>query len=78
MIYYKTTSEIEKLKTAGTIVHDTLVMLDEHIKPGVTLKTLDTLAEEFILSRNAKPGFKGYNGFPATLCLSLVVLINTS
>ncbi len=70
MIYYKTAEEIELLRIAGKIVHDTLVMLESWIKPGMTSRKLDTLAEAYIRSQHAEPSFKGYNGFPATLCIS--------
>ena len=46
-------------------------MLEEYIVPGVTTLDLDKLAEEFILSKNSKPGFKGLYGYPATLCTSV-------
>lgn len=52
------------------IVSKTLAHVASYIKPGVTGKFLDQKAEEFILDLGAKPGFKGYNGFPATLCIS--------
>ena len=71
MIHLKNKSEIEKLYHAGQIVKDTLLMIEEHIKPGVTTIDLDRIAEEFILSRKAKPGFKGLYGYPATLCTSV-------
>lgn len=70
MIYYKSADNIESIRAAGKIVHDTLCMLEEWIKPGVSTLKLDTLAEEYIRSQNAVPSFKGYNGFPATLCIS--------
>ena len=71
MIFLKNNSEIEKLYCAGQIVKETLFMLEEHIVPGVTTLDLDRLAEEFILSKKAKPGFKGLYGYPATLCTSV-------
>jgi len=71
MIFLKNNSEIEKLYCAGQIVKETLLMLEEHIVPGVTTLDLDKLAEEFILSKNSKPGFKGLYGYPATLCTSV-------
>jgi len=70
MIYYKSADNIESMRAAGKIVHDTLCMLEEWIKPGVSSIKLDILAEEYIRSQNAIPSFKGYNGFPATLCIS--------
>ena len=71
MIYLKNNSEIEKLYHAGQIVKDTLLMIEEYIRPGVTTIDLDRIAEEFILSKNAKPGFKGLYGYPSTLCTSV-------
>ena len=71
MIYLKNKYEIEKLYCAGQIVKDTLFMIEENIKPGVTTLELDRIAEEFILSNNALPGFKGLYGFPCTLCISI-------
>ena len=71
MIFLKNNSEIEKLYYAGQIVKETLLMLEEHIVPGITTLDLDKLAEEFILSKKSKPGFKGLYGYPATLCTSV-------
>ena len=71
MIFLKNNSEIEKLYCAGQIVKETLLMLEEYIVPGVTTLDLDKLAEEFILSKKSKPGFKGLYGYPATLCTSV-------
>jgi methionyl aminopeptidase len=70
MIRLKSNAEVKKLRKAAIIVFETLEMLSHEIRPGVTLKRLDTLAEDFIRSKNAIPGFKGMYGFPATLCLS--------
>jgi len=71
MIFLKNNSEIENLYYAGQIVKETLLMLEEHIIPGVTTLDLDKMAEEFILSKKSKPGFKGLYGYPATLCTSV-------
>lgn len=70
MIYFKTPEEIELLRESNLIVSKTLSLVAEHIKPGITGKQLDELAEAFIRDHHALPGFKGYNGFPATLCIS--------
>ncbi|MEA2076718.1 MAG: type I methionyl aminopeptidase [Candidatus Marinimicrobia bacterium] len=70
MIYYKSVENIEFIRAAGKIVHDTLCMLEKWIQPGVNSLKLDKLAEEYIHSFDAVPSFKGYNGFPATLCIS--------
>lgn len=67
----KTDSEIHLMEKASRIVADTLSMLKSHVKPGVKTIELDKIAEDFILSKGAKPAFKGYKGFPGTLCLSI-------
>lgn len=59
------------MRTAGTIVGDTLKMLRGMAGEGVSLKELDRAAEAYIRSKGGRPTFKGYNGFPASLCLSL-------
>ena len=71
MIHLKNKSEIEKLYSAGQIVKETLLLVEEYIKPGVTTIELDQIAEKFIRSQKAVPGFKGLYGFPATLCVSI-------
>lgn len=71
MIHLKNKSEIEKLYKAGQIVKETLFTIEENIKPGVSTLELDKIAEEFIISNNAIPGFKGLYGYPATLCVSI-------
>ena len=71
MIYYKTEEEIELLRESSLLVGKTLAEVAKLIKPGVKTIKLDQVAEEFIRDNNAKPGFKGYNGFPYTLCISV-------
>ncbi len=71
MIFYKTTEDIAYIKESCMLVSRTLAHVAALIKPGVTGIELDKAAEEFILDNNAKPGFKGYNGFPASLCISI-------
>lgn len=71
MISIKTPREIELLKVAGEITGSTHNYLKPFIKPGITTKELDKLAEDYIRSRGATPSFKGYEGFPATLCTSI-------
>ncbi len=70
MIEYKNKEEIELIRKSSLLVAKTLAEVARNLKPGVTTKYLDSIAEEFILDNNATPGFKGYNGFPATLCMS--------
>ncbi len=71
MIHLKNKSEIDKLYRAGQIVKDTLCLIEEHIKPGITTFELDEIAENFIRKNKAIPGFKGLYGFPGTLCVSI-------
>jgi methionyl aminopeptidase len=71
MIYFKTPEEIELIRESCLLVSRTLSLVAEHIRPGVTGLYLDKIAETFIRDHNAVPGFKGYNGFPATLCISV-------
>ena len=71
MIYYKTKEEIELIRISSLLVAKTLAEVAKNIQPGVSTKFLDKIAEDYILSNNAIPGFKGYNGFPSTLCISL-------
>jgi methionyl aminopeptidase len=63
--------EIAKLRAANKIVAGTLELLRDHAKVGVSLKELDAMGEEYILSHNAKPSFKGLYGFPNAVCTSL-------
>ncbi len=70
-IYYKTESDIEKIRESSLIVSKTLAEVGKSIKPGITTADLDKIAESYILSQGAKPAFKGYKGFPATLCVSV-------
>jgi methionyl aminopeptidase len=67
----KTQEEVEILRENAIIVSKTLAEVAKHIKPGVKTITLDRIAEEFIREEGAVPGFKGYRGFPNTLCISI-------
>ncbi len=71
MITLKSQREIELLKIAGNIVYQTHQYLKPYVKEGITTKELDKLAEDFIRSKGATPSFKGYEGFPSTLCTSI-------
>jgi methionyl aminopeptidase len=71
MIYYKTEEEIELLRESSLLVGKTLAEIAKYIKPGVETLFLDKKAEDFIRSHGAVPGFKGYNGFKHTLCISV-------
>ena len=71
MIHYKTPEEIEILRESSLLVGSTLAELAELIKPGLNTKVLDEVAEAYIRDHGAVPGFKGYHGFPNTLCISI-------
>lgn len=69
-VYIKTDEEIELIRESSLLVGKTLAEVARRIKPGVTTAALDKVAEEFIRDHHAVPAFKGYHGFPATLCIS--------
>lgn len=71
MISIKSDREIELLSIAGNIVYETHQYLKDFIKPGITTLELDRLAEEFIREKGATPSFKGYEGFPGSICASV-------
>lgn len=71
MSYLKSEEEVELLRASNMLVSMTLGMLAGEIRPGISTLELDRLAETFIRDHGAVPGFKGYNGFPATLCTSV-------
>jgi len=71
MIYIKTDAEVELLRASNMLVSRTLAEVAGHIRVGVTTLELDTIAEKFIRDHNALPAFKGYAGFPNTLCTSV-------
>lgn len=71
MIILKSSEEVGKIKRAGRIVSEVLRELKKQVKPGVTTLDLDRIAEEGIRKRGGQPAFKGYRGFPATLCASV-------
>lgn len=71
MLLYKTKEEIELLRESNILVSKTLAEVARHVKQGITTLELDRIAEEFIRDHGAKPGFKGYNKFPNTLCTSV-------
>ncbi|MCF8364834.1 MAG: type I methionyl aminopeptidase [Bacteroidales bacterium] len=67
----KSTEEIELIRISSLLVGKTLAEVAKHIQPGITTAKLDRIAEEFIRDHDAIPGFKGYGGFPGTLCTSV-------
>jgi methionyl aminopeptidase len=70
VIIRKAAAEIERMARAGEVVADTLALIGEHARPGVTTHELDELADEHIRSRGGTPTFKGYRGYPASICTS--------
>lgn len=71
MIHYKSKEDVSFIKQSCQIVSDTLEHVAYLLKPGISTKELDDKAESFILSKGGLPAFKGYNGFPSSLCVSL-------
>jgi methionyl aminopeptidase len=70
MIVRKSPQEIEQMARAGRVVADTLALIGEHVRVGVTTAELDAIAEEYITSQGGYPTFKGYRGYPAATCIS--------
>jgi len=69
-IHFKTEEEIELIRASNLMVSKTLALVGEMLKPGITGKQIDEKAEMFIRDNGGVPSFKGYDGFPATLCVS--------
>lgn len=71
MITIKSAASIEKMRVAGGIVRDTLALMQDLVKPGVSTAYLDREAEEFIRSKGAIPSFLNYQGYPKSICVSI-------
>lgn len=71
MILLKSKTQVEKIKQACRIVHETIDLLESKIRTGITTEELDKIALDFIESKEAKPSFKGYKGYPAGICASI-------
>jgi methionyl aminopeptidase len=71
MLYLKTDEEVGLLRESNLLVSKTLAVIASEIRPGITTLYLDRIAETFIRDNGAVPGFKGYGGFPNTLCTSV-------
>ena len=71
MVYTRSEREINMISKSCQIVADTIEMLSEYVIAGTSLIDLDNKAEEYIVSCGARPAFKGYMGFPSTLCISI-------
>ena len=70
-ILLRSRQQISKMREAGRLVAETFELLRPHVRPGVSTRELDQIAEKFIRSRGAIPVYKGYNGFPATICVAV-------
>ena len=71
MIILKNNNEIRKMREAGRIVSEALLLMEKNIRPGISTWELDRIAEEFITKQGAVPSFKGYGGFPGSICTSV-------
>ena len=71
MVDINNNSEVSAISESCQILSDTLDLVEKHISPGQSVMELDNIAENYIISCNARPAFKGYNGFPATLTVSI-------
>jgi len=71
MITLKSPTEIECMRKSGQLLRDLLLLLEERVKPGVSTKKLDEFAYNYIKQHNSIPSFKGYGGFPASICTSI-------
>ena len=71
MIYLKTEEEIEIMRISSLLVSETLAEIASILKPGISGLALDKKAEEYIRDHKAFPAFKGFHGFPASLCISI-------
>ena len=70
-IHLKTPQEIEWIRESGRIAAQTLLMLEKAIAPGITTIEIDRMGEAFIKKHGGKPSFKGYHGFPSSVCCSI-------
>jgi methionyl aminopeptidase len=70
-VFLRGREEIESIRAAAQLVARTLAMLSREVRPGVTTEALDRLAETFIGDHGGRPAFKGYRGFPASICSSV-------
>lgn len=71
MIQYKSRTEIGLMRDAGRLLAQTFALIEENVEAGITGNELDRIAEKFIRGNKAEPAFKGYRGYPATICFSL-------
>ena len=72
MITIKSVQDIEKMKAAGRVVEDTLLLLEKSVRVGITTAELNRIAEEYIRSQGAYPTCLHYNGYPKAICISVM------
>jgi methionyl aminopeptidase len=70
-VFLRGKEEIDSIRVSARLVAETLAMLGEAVRPGVTTEALDRMAETFIRDHGGRPAFKGYRGFPASICASI-------
>ena len=71
MITYKSKREIERMRSAGQVIAKVFELVGDLVRPGITTGEIDAKVEEFIRSEGGKPSFKGYHGFPGSICASV-------
>ena len=71
MVICKSPSELEKMYRAGQVVYGALAEMRKMVKPGISTKDLDAFAEAYTIEHKAKPAFKGYRGYPGSVCTSI-------
>ena len=71
MIQLKNSAQLKQMRTAGRITAEALLVAEEHVKPGISTKFLDTVIHDYIVKCGAKPSFLGYGGFPGSACISI-------
>ena len=71
MVICKSTAELEKMHRAGLLVWEVLEKMRAMVRPGVSTKELDEFAEKYVTEHDAKPAFKGYRGYPGSVCTSI-------
>ncbi|SDZ18324.1 type I methionyl aminopeptidase [Tindallia californiensis] len=71
MIFTRSEQELIRMRRAGVIVGEVHELMKQHVRPGITTRELDEIAEDHIRNSGAEPAFKGYGGFPASICSSI-------
>jgi methionyl aminopeptidase len=71
MLKLKNKKDIEKIRSSGKILAETFEIIKEQLKPGITTKDIDNISYDYINKCKAKPAFKGYQGYPASICIAV-------